>query len=232
MKRMSAIFVRGLIAMLPLAVTIVVLYWLGVGAERTLGIGIKWFLPESSYVPGMGVAAGFVLTLLLGLLVNVWGMPQLIRRGENAIGHIPFVKTFYGALRDLLGFFTKAGGIGAVNKVVVVSLGQTGVQLVGLLTREDFSDLPSGLGGEGLVAVYVPFSYQLGGATIIVPRARVQSIDMRLEDAMRFVVTAGVKAETSAASPTARSSAKERESTGDMPRQSNTPNSTIQEISA
>ena len=196
MKRMSAIFVQGLIALLPLAVTIVVCYWLGAGAERTLGIGIKWFLPESSYIPGMGVAAGLVLTLILGLLVNIWGMPQLIRLGEKAIGRIPLVKTIYGAMRDLLGFFAKADGIGAVNKVVVVSLPQTGVQLVGLMTREDFSDLPSGLGGEGLVAVYVPLSYQIGGSTIIVPRECVQPIDMRLEDAMRFVVTAGVQAES------------------------------------
>lgn len=230
MKRISAIFVQGLIAMLPLAVTIVVFYWLGAGAERTLGIGIKWFLPESLYVPGMGVAAGLVLTLILGLLVNIWGMPQLIRLGEKAIGRIPLVKTIYGAMRDLLGFFAKADGIGAVNKVVVVSLPKTGVQLVGLLTREDFGDLPPGLGGEGMVAVYVPLSYQIGGSTIIVPRESVRPIDMRLEDAMRFVVTAGVQAESTKVRPTKTPSLRSTERIPHSTAQANASKTKQQEI--
>ncbi len=55
-----------------------------------------------------------------------------------------------------------------------------------------FDDLPPGLGGEEDVAVYVPYSYQIGGFTLIVARKQIQPLDMRLEDAMRFVVTAGV----------------------------------------
>jgi uncharacterized membrane protein len=39
--------------------------------------------------------------------------------------------------------------------------------------------------------VFFPYSYQVGGFTMIVPRESVQPIDMRLEDAMRFIVTAG-----------------------------------------
>ncbi len=196
MKRLSAIFLQGLIGLLPLAVTILLLFWLGSAAERTLGIGIKWALPHAWYVPGMGVLAGLVLTLILGLLVNIWGVPQLIRLVENLIGRIPLVKTIYGAVRDLLGFFARSGGLDAMNKVVMVSFGETGIRVVGLLTRERFDDLPPGLGGDGYVTVYVPFSYQIGGSTFIVPRDRVQPLDMRLEDAMRFIVTAGVRVET------------------------------------
>ena len=35
-------------------------------------------------------------------------------------------------------------------------------------------------------------SYQLGGFTTIVPRSSVEPIDMSMEDAMRFAVTAGM----------------------------------------
>jgi len=192
MKRLSAIFLQGLIALLPLGVTVLVLFWLGSAAERTLGPGIRWVLRDGWYVPGMGVLAGLAFTLFLGLLVNLWGVPQLIRLGEKLIGRIPLVKTIYGAVRDLLGFFAKSGGLGAMNKVVMVSFGDTGIRVVGLLTRETFGDLPPGLGGEEDVAVYVPYSYQIGGFTLIVPRRQIQPLDMRLEDAMRFVVTAGV----------------------------------------
>jgi len=195
MKRLSAIFLQGLITLLPLAVTVLVLFWLGSAAERTLGPAIGWILPDGWYVPGLGVLAGLMLTFVLGLLVNVWGVPQIIRLGENIVGRIPLVKTIYGAVRELLRFFAKPGGMGTMNKVVIVSLGQTNIRMVGLMTRERFDDLPPGLGKEGHVAVFVPFSYQMGGFTLIVPRERVQPLDMRLEDALRFVVTAGVRAE-------------------------------------
>ena len=35
-------------------------------------------------------------------------------------------------------------------------------------------------------------SYQLGGFTVVVPREKVREIDMSVEDALRFCVTAGV----------------------------------------
>lgn len=198
MKRLSALFLKGLIALLPLAVTILVLFWLGSIAEGSLGRGIRWVLPVGWYVPGMGLIAGLALTLLLGLLVSVWGAPQLIRMGEKLIARIPLVKTIYGSVKDLLRFFNKPGDLGTTSKVVVVSLGDTGIRLVGLLTREKFDDLPAGLGGKGDVAVYVPYSYQIGGFTIIVPRTQVEPVNMPLEDAFRFILTAGVKAESAA----------------------------------
>jgi len=194
MKRLGALFLQGLVALLPLAITVVVLFWLGSIAERSLGRGIRWILPPGWYVPSMGLIAGLGLTLILGLLVNVWGAPQLIRLGEKFIARIPLVKTIYGAVKDLLQFFGKSGGLGATSKVVLVSLGNTGIRVVGLLTRGRFDDLPSGLGGEGEVAVYVPYSYQIGGFTLIVPRDQVQPLDMRLEDAFRFILTRGVRA--------------------------------------
>jgi uncharacterized membrane protein len=194
MRHLTAIFFQGLVAILPLAVTVVILSWLGLTAERTLGVAIKWVLPDAWYIRGMGVVAGLVVIFIVGLLVNIYGVPKLIHWSEKVIAQIPLVKTIYGAVRDLLGFFSQPSGDRAVSKVVIVSFGNSGIRAVGLLTRERFDDLPPGLGGEGFVVVYFPYSYQIGGFTMIVPRQAVQPLDMRLEDAMRFIVTAGAKA--------------------------------------
>lgn len=194
MKHLSSIFLKGLFTILPLAVTIFVLYWLGYSAERTLGQALQAVLPEALYVPGMGVLAGVLVVFGLGLLVNVWGVPQLFNLGEKLIGKIPLVKTIYGAVRDLLGFFANSGGLGESSKVVLVTIGETGIRAVGLLTREQFDDLPEAFGREKRVAVYVPFSYQIGGFTLMIKPEQIEPVDMSLEDAMRFIVTAGVKA--------------------------------------
>lgn len=200
MKRLAAIFLQGLIAILPLAVTAFLIIWISAAAERTLSIAIKWILPDAWYVTGMGVVAGIVLIFLIGLLVNIWGIPRLIGFGERFVGRIPLVKTIYGAVRDLLGFFGKSAETGAVSQVVMISIGDTG-RVVGLLTRERFDGLPAGLGSEGDVAVYVPFSYQIGGFTVILPSERVEPLEMSLEDAMRFIVTAGATGRDAAPDP-------------------------------
>lgn len=192
--RITAVFVQGLIALLPLAVTIVIVLWLGSTVERTLGRAMRWALPEHWYVRGMGIAAGVIVIFLAGVLMNIYGMPKLVHWGERSIGRIPLIKTVYGAVRDLLGFFSQPGGDRAVSKVVIVKFGTSEIRALGLLTRERFDDLPPGLGAEGNVVVFFPYSYQVGGFTMIVPRAWVHSLDMRIEDAMRFIITAGAKA--------------------------------------
>jgi len=42
-----------------------------------------------------------------------------------------------------------------------------------------------------LVAVYFPMSFQIGGYTMYVPKDRLTTLDMSLEDAMRMVLTGG-----------------------------------------
>jgi uncharacterized membrane protein len=80
-------------------------------------------------------------------------------------------------------------------QVVSVQYPGTQMKLLGFITRTDFSDLPQGVAGADDVAVYLPMSYQVGGYTVIVPRAQVTAIEMARDEAMRFVLTAGLTAQ-------------------------------------
>ena len=79
----------------------------------------------------------------------------------------------------------------------MVEIGETGIECMGFITRDDFRDLPPGVGSEDRVAVYLPMSYQIGGHTVMVPRCRVRVVDMALDQAMRFALTAGMSWEGS-----------------------------------
>ena len=194
MKHLTAIFLKGLFTILPIAVTVILVAWFAYGAEELFGTIIRWFIRDEWYVPGMGVGVAMLLIFGVGLLVSLWGVPELIAASERLIiARIPLVKTIYGAVRDLLGFFAATGARGDDRKVVMITLDAMGTRAIGILTRDRFDDLPPGMGGENIVAVYVPYSYQIGGLTVFVPRDRVQVLDMDLEDAMRFIVTAGAK---------------------------------------
>jgi uncharacterized membrane protein len=191
MKMVTKLFLKGLAAVLPIVVTIYVLYWLGTTAESLLGRGLKMLIPGSLYWPGMGVVAGLVLVLVIGVLMNAWLFRKVFRWGERLLERIPLVKAVYGSVRDLMGFFSGSDKK-TMRKAVMVAVGNTPLRLVGFITREDFSGLPAGIGGDDTVAVYLPMSYQIGGFTTMVPRSAVQLIDMSIEQAMRFAVTAGM----------------------------------------
>ena len=60
------------------------------------------------------------------------------------------------------------------------------------MTQEHANTLGIG-GGDDLVAVYLPMSYQIGGYTIYIPRSRVTETDLTVEQAMRIVLTGGVR---------------------------------------
>jgi uncharacterized membrane protein len=61
------------------------------------------------------------------------------------------------------------------------------------VSRADFEGLPEGVGHKGEVAVYLPMSYQIGGYTLLVPRELLIPVRMSREEAMKFILTAGLK---------------------------------------
>lgn len=191
MKPVIRAFLTGLAAVLPITVTLYILYWLGSTAESLLGRGLKMLIPSNIYWPGMGVGAGLVLVFLIGVLMKAWLFRQVFCWGEQLVERIPLVKALYGSVRDLMSFFSSSGKK-SMRKAVMVTIGNTPLRLIGFITREEFDDLPAGIGGDDHVAVYLPMSFQIGGFTTMVPRSAVQPLDMSIEQAMRFAVTGGM----------------------------------------
>jgi len=194
MKKIGTLCLQGLVAILPIALTLYLIYWLATSAESVLGGAIRYVISDDYYVPGLGVLAGFLITLGIGVLLKIWVFRKVFSLGEALLQRIPGIKSLYGSIRDLVGFFD-ASKQKEFNKTVMVAIGDDDTRLMGLVTREDFTDLPEGVGDEETVAVYLPMSYQLGGFTVMVPRRKVQSVDMKVDQAMQFVLTAGVSAQ-------------------------------------
>lgn len=194
MKLTSRLFLQGLVVLLPITVTVAVLYWLAVTAEAFLGGLVKFLFPEWDYWAGLGVALGIGLVFAAGLLMHMWFTRMLLARAEELMERIPIVKSIYGSLRDILRFVSGSDADKRFSQVVAVYVTDK-IRLIGFVTGQNFSGLPGGKKDtEELVAVYLPLSYQIGGYTAYLPRACVEPVDMSVEDAMRFTLTAGMSA--------------------------------------
>ncbi|UCD53429.1 MAG: DUF502 domain-containing protein [Phycisphaerales bacterium] len=193
MKKIGKLFLQGLIAILPITLTLYLIYWLATAAESVLGQAIR-FVIKDYYRPGLGVLAGFLLTVGVGILLRLWVVRKVFSLGETLVQKIPGIKSIYSSVRDLVGFFD-ASKQKEFDKTVMISVGDDDTRLMGLVTRESFADLPEGIGDDTTVAVYLPMSYQLGGFTVMVPKDKIRPVDMKVDQAMKFVLTAAVSAE-------------------------------------
>jgi uncharacterized membrane protein len=188
MNILVRLFLRGLVAILPLALTGYLVYAAVVAGESLLHQAVLLVIDEKDYWPGMGFLVSIALVMAVGLLMYSFVIRQIYRRLTNLLERIPVVKSVYGMLVDVVQLFGSAEQR-PFQRVVLVQLAD-GSELLGFVTREDFADHAEI--GAGKLAVYLPMSYQLGGFTVVVAADRVRPVAMSVEDALRFCVTAGV----------------------------------------
>jgi len=181
----------GLITTLPVILTLYMIYWFIVATESFLGGAIRTVMPEELYRPGMGVVAGLVVAFLIGLLMQTIIAQQLFSRVERIVYRLPLIKSVYLSIRDLLDYFSSKKKKD-FEQVVAITFGETGMQVVGLVTQTDMTHMPAEFNQQDSLLVYIPMSYGIGGFAVLVPRSATRSLDMSMEDAMRFTLTAGV----------------------------------------
>ena len=190
-KFISKHILTGLITILPVALTLYLLYWFAVSAEALLGGIIHRWLPESWQWPGMGLAAGLLAAFAVGILMHAYVVQRLFASGEKLLYRTPVIKSIYPALRDFLNYFSPTTRK-KFDQVVSVTLGDSGMQVIGFVTRGDPEQLPEDFRGSDSLLVYLPLSYMIGGYAVLMPRSAVRPLDMSMEEAMRFTLTAGV----------------------------------------
>ena len=191
-RKLSGVFFRGLAITLPLTLTAALLYWLVSITENFVGDLIRALFPDLAYWPGLGTLIAIAIVFVAGLLMNVWVTRQIVLVLDAMLDRVPLVKTVYGGLRDIASFLSKKDTKSGFRKVVAVRFASD-VRLVGFVTVEDFAALAmDGKDKSSPLGVYLPMGYQIGGFTVFVPRSAVEPLDMSVEDAMRFTLTAGV----------------------------------------
>lgn len=187
-KFISKTLLSGFITLLPVVLTVYLLYWLGVSSEEVMGNAFRYLLPNSKYFPGLGMLVGVVIIFIVGLMMNAYLVRKIFSFGEQLLYRLPLIKSVYRAFRDFFDFFSpNKEGLG---QVVAVTL--NGMELVGFVTQEDPQRLPQSFRDRDCVLVYLPMSYMVGGYTILVPRSDLRPLQMTRDEAMRFVLTAGI----------------------------------------
>jgi len=190
MRKIWNTMLKGLVALLPIGLTLYLVYWLTVTAERLFSGVLRRVVPESVYWPGLGLAVALLLLYVAGLIVNAYVVRKALKFSDTLFARIPVVKTIYVAIRDFTRFFPSSGQGGDLKRAVLVPFGPG--QVIGFVTAESGAALGPNAGPE-TIAVYLPMSYMVGGYTVFVPRQAIEPTGLSVEAAMRIALMGGVQ---------------------------------------
>ena len=191
MRRIWNTVLKGLVAILPIGLTLYIVYWLAFAAERLFSRLIKLVVPDQYYWPGLGLIAGLLFLYAVGLAVNAYVVRHVLRAGDDLLARIPVVKTIYVATRDFMRFLPTSGKGSDLRRVVLVPFGPG--KVIGFVTSETGNLLGDAYALEDTVAVYLPMSYMVGGYTVFVPRQALEPTSLSVEAGMRLALMGGVQ---------------------------------------
>ena len=189
----------GILVILPIGMTVLILKFFFDLLDPVLQPLVD-LLPGRS-VTGTGMVALIVLVYLLGLFAALVVGRRLIGIGHRVMEVIPLVKGIYGTTRMAIEVLSKSqngnGGVGNDEDhqyagVVLIEYPRVGIMSIGLITSSMLDT-----DGEEVLSVYIPTTpIPSSGFMVIIPASEVTRTDMSVEDAMRVVISGGIRLDT------------------------------------
>ena len=187
MKAIIKSFINGLLTIVPIILVIYILVRVFNFLDSILGNVLKPYMKQD-YIPGVGILATLVLITFLGWLSTRFFTGKIINLIDRLLERIPFVKTLYTVIKDTFQSFL--GEKKSFSKVALVTMPGTSMKVIGFVTSEEVEEVIHSL--KDHVAVYVPQTFQVAGFTFLIPKEEIEWLDIKPEEAMKFVLSGGV----------------------------------------
>lgn len=180
-EKISSSFLKGLLVIVPPAITIFVVVWLFELTERI----ITEIFP--SHIPGTGLVIVVLSIWVIGMLSGNYLSQKIIELFDALIDKIPVVKFIYGSVKQVTKALFESDS--AFKNVVLVPYGKSYV--LGFLMLVIPEPVREKLGDE-YACIYVPWSMNMtAGMNFFVKKSEVIYLNMAPPDAFQFILTAG-----------------------------------------
>ena len=178
MKKFINYFLQGLLYIVPISVTLYVVYWVFTKIDGILPFQF----------PGLGLIVIIALITFIGFAGSTIITSPINSFFQKLLKKAPLLQTIYSSMKDLMRTFV--GKKKGFNQAVLIKLYENStIERIGFITNEDLSSL--GI-KEGKILVYLPHSYAFSGQLFVVEKSYITPIDKPSSEIMKLIVSGGV----------------------------------------
>jgi uncharacterized membrane protein len=201
-KRFRTLFISGILAILPLGLTLWIVWLLYGLIARWIGQGgiigaIVRLIPVQEMPDSAVVAIGLLLTIgvivLVGLLTRMYVGRMVYHYFERLMLAIPIMSKIYSAVKQLTDAVFQRDASMAFKRVALVEFPRRGLYMVGFLTNRHVPGIEE-LMSEEMVSVFLMSPPNpVTGFWAIMPERDVTYLDhITVEEAFRMVMSLGI----------------------------------------
>jgi len=199
--RLRRYFLVGLIVIAPAGVTVVVLRWIFERLDAILGRPIQ--AAVGMRIPGLGFILLGIVVLCVGWVVHQAIGLRVLRAWNEMLVRFPVAGRLYSAASQIVQSVVSDKSR-IFKRTVLVPYPTQGMWAVGFVTNDD-APVMTRIVGEACVNVFVPTTPNpTSGFLLVIPRARVLETDISIEEAMKFVISAGAVSPMGGSMPSPR----------------------------
>lgn len=187
-------FLTGLLVILPISITVYVIWVLIRAMDAILKYIPAKYLPETYLqidIPGLGLILVVILVFVVGLLTRNFIGRKIVHLGENIVDRIPLVRVLYTGVKQLLEplFLQKTN---AFKRVALIEYPRRGVHVIGFVTGESKGEVQNKT-SKNMMNIFVPTTPNpTSGFYILIPENELIILNMSVEDAFKLIVSGGI----------------------------------------
>lgn len=185
-------FITGIIAILPIGLTLFVIWFLVIKIGGILSVVFK-AIPLLSQLPSpiisvIGFLALLLLIYIIGVITSSYIGNKILKYTENLFARVPLIRTLLISARKFTDaiFMDKS----AFKKAVLIEWPRKGTYTIAFMTNETSWEID---GEQGNVNLFMPTTPNpTTGFYIIIPRSQVIETNLSIDEAIRALISGGV----------------------------------------
>jgi uncharacterized membrane protein len=179
--------IAGLIVIAPVTITVVVLWWIFQRVDLLLGRFLYPLLPFR--IPGLGLLLLLLLLVAVGYAAELAVGSKVLAWWQRLLQRIPLARRIYGAVNRIIRTVLVKESR-PFNAVVLVEYPSVGRFTVGFYSAPSPDAVQAEIADS--ITVFIPTAPNpTSGFLVVLPKDRVRFLDMTVDDAFTYVLSAG-----------------------------------------
>ncbi len=186
---MKKIFLTGVVALLPITISLYIIYQLFQFVDGISATFIATFF--DFYIPGLGFLLTIVVVFIFGFFTHKIAGNALKNFLHNILLKVPIVSKVYGPIKQLTDSFV-GDQSESFKEVVMIEYPRKDIYSLAFVTSRK-KGAPQQAAGRDLINVFIPTTPNpTSGFYLLIPEEELHHMNITVEQGLRMIISAGM----------------------------------------